>query len=91
MSTPTIDVSMNAQSYLPGASVVASWTVTDADNSTEVLTLQGTDSQGNTVSVDVTINRMDNFTMTRVFWPRTGTNLTVNNTNRTATGVMPSA
>ena len=91
MASPTLDVTLNAGQFLPGATVTATWVATDADNSTEVLRLEGTDSTGNPVTVDMTLTRTDTFTMNRVYWPRTNTNLTINQGARTATGTMPSA
>lgn len=86
--TPVVD---QATPYAPGAPITASWIVTDADNSTERLVLEGEDSQGNRVTTTLDIQRQDEFTMTRVFWERTGADLAVDNTNRRATGVVPSA
>jgi hypothetical protein len=84
MANPVVNATLNkGTSYLPGEAVTVTWTVTDADNSTETLVLEGVDSQGNAV------NRQDTFTMNRVYWQRTATNLTVNNATRTATGTVP--
>jgi ribosomal protein L11 len=91
MASPVITPTVDAASYAPGAPITASWTVVDPDNATEELRLQGTDADGNSVSVTVTINRQDSFTMERVYWPRTGVNLTIDNTARRATGIVPGA
>jgi hypothetical protein len=90
MANPVVNATLNkGTSYLPGEAVTVTWTVTDADNSTETLVLEGVDSQGNAVSATVVLNRQDTFTMNRVYWQRTATNLTVNNATRTATGTVP--
>jgi hypothetical protein len=91
MAAPTVTATVDASSYAPGAPIVASWTVVDPDNTSEELRLEGTDSAGNEISVSVTINRQDSFTMERVYWVRTGVNLAVDNTARRATGIVPGA
>lgn len=91
MSVPVLTPATNKSGYLPSEAVNASWTVVDADNDSETLVFEGTDSEGNAVSAVLVLNRNDPFTMTRVYWQRTGTNLVINNTARTATGVMPGA
>lgn len=84
--TPVVD---QATPYAPGAPITVSWLVTDADNSTERLVLVGRDAQGNEVTTTLDIQRQDEFTMTRVYWERTDADLAVDNTNRRATGVVP--
>lgn len=91
MATPVVTPKLDQASYEPGDPITVSWTVVDADNSTETLRLEGTDSQGNAVVVNVTVNRLDPFTMNRVWWPRTGANLAINQATRTATGTVPTA
>ncbi len=91
MATPTLNASTDKPSYLPGDPITVTWTVVDADNATETLVLSGSDAQGNEVSVELVVNRQDPFTMDSVTWQRTGQRLTVDNTNRRATGTVPSA
>lgn len=92
MAAPSVTVTPDKSTpYAPGAPVVLSWTVVDADNSTETIEFAGLDSQGNTVSGTVVINRQDTFTMTEVKWQRTGTLFTIDNAARKANGVVPSA
>lgn len=91
MATPVLTATTNKGSYLPGEGITGTWVSTDADNSTEVLRLEGQDAQGNDVSVDLTINRNDPFTMTKISWVRTGVELTFNNTARTFSGTVPTA
>jgi hypothetical protein len=92
MAAPVVTATLDqSAAYAPGAPIAVSWTVVDADNSTERLILEGADSQGNAVTMTVDVARQDVFTMTRVYWERTGTNLAVNNGTRSASGVVPSA
>lgn len=91
MAAPIVTPKLDQTSYEPGDPLTVSWTVVDADNSSETLRLEGVDSQGNQVTVNVTVNRLDPFTMTRVYWPRTGVNLAINQATRTATGTVPTA
>lgn len=92
MATPVVAAApTSAAPYAPGAALTVGWTVTDADNSTEKLVLEGVDASGNDVQVVLDIARQDTFTMTRVYWQRTNTNLAVDNANRKATGVVPTA
>jgi len=91
MATPTLSADVDKASYLPGETITATWESTDADNSSEELVFQGHDSQGLAVEFRLQVNRLDPFTMTRVFWARTNTNLTINAAARTATGTVPSA
>jgi hypothetical protein len=89
MAAPVLNASVDASTYAPGASITASWSVVDPDNAVEELRLEGTDSAGNAVSVTISVNRQDSFVMERVYWTRTGVNLTIDNTARRATGVVP--
>jgi hypothetical protein len=92
MSSPQITATPDKSTpYAPGAPITISWTVVDADNSTETLRLTGRDSQGNEVITDVVITRQDSFTMTDVSWVRTGVKLAIDNATRKATGVVPTA
>lgn len=91
MANPVLTATTNKGSYLPGEGITGTWVSTDADNSTETLRLEGEDSQGNDVSVDLVINRIDTFTMTKISWVRTGAELTFNNTARTFAGSVPTA
>lgn len=92
MAAPTITATPNKPGpYIPGENITISWVVIDADNSTEVLNLTGVDSQGNVVNLTLDITRRDIFTMTRVWWPRTGVDLVIDNVNQRAVGTVPSA
>ena len=90
MASPIVTATPDKATYTPGAPIVVSWTVTDPDNSTDVLRLEGTDIGGNPVSVDVVIHREDGFTMTKAYWVRTGVSLAIDNVARKATGIVPS-
>jgi hypothetical protein len=92
MATPVLTATADQTGpYLPGAPCVVSWTVVDADNSSETIEWTGHDSQGNTVSGTVVIARQDTFTMDSVKWQRTGQAFVVDNANRKANSVVPSA
>ena len=91
MATPVLTPSVNgAGPFAPGAQITGTWTVTDADNSTETITFSGQDSQGNAVTGSVTINRQDTFTMQTIVWERTGAALAFDNNARTFSGTVPS-
>ena len=91
MATPVLTPSVNgAGPFAPGAQITGTWTVTDADNSTETIAFSGTDSQSNAVSGSVTINRQDTFTMQTIVWERTGAALAFDNVARTFSGTVPS-
>lgn len=85
--TPGVD---GAGPFAPGTQITGTWTVTDADNSTETITFAGTDGQGNPVTGSVTINRQDTFTMQTIVWERTGAALAFDNVARTFSGTVPS-
>lgn len=92
MSAPVLTPTVNGSGpFAPGATITGSWTVTDADNSTETISFKGVDSQGNEVTGSVMIARQDTFTMTEVKWERTGATLVFDNATRTFTGTVPSA
>ena len=91
MANPVVTVTLDKPSYTPGSPIVVSWSAVDADNSTETIRWEGADGEGNAVSGEITIARQDSFTMTRVYWPRTGVSLAVDNSTRKATGTVPSA
>lgn len=92
MASPVLNAAPTLPTpYAPGAAFTVAWTVTDADNSTEELVLEGQDASGTPVQVKLNIGRQDTFTMTRVYWSRTGTNLAIDNATRKATGVVPTA
>lgn len=92
MAVPSVTATVDKGTpYAPGAALVTSWTVVDGDNSSERLVLKGVDGQGNQVTVLQDILRQDTFTMTEAYWERTGATLAIDNVNRRATGVMPTA
>ena len=90
MATPVVTVTPNKSTpYLPGEAITTVVVATDADNSSETLVTEGTDSQGNAVAVTTTIARSDTFTISRQYWQRTGVNLVV--TGMTTSGTVPTA
>lgn len=92
MATPVVTVTPNkTEPYVPGEQISLSWTVVDADDASETIRYTGTDSEGNVVSGEITIQRQDSFEMTEVVWDRTGTAFTVDNQARVATSIVPSA
>ena len=89
MAVPVVTLTPDRSSYLPGEPVVVTVKAVDPDNSTETLTLDGADAQGNPVHVSIAISRRDTFTITSAKWERTGVALAV--VGMTLTGTMPSA
>ncbi len=90
MAVPVVTVTPNkATPYLPGEAITTVVVATDADNASETLITEGTDSQGNTVQVLTTIARMDTFTISRQYWQRTGVDLVVSGLS--TSGTVPSA
>jgi hypothetical protein len=90
VATPIVTLTADRQSYSPGASITVTVSVVDPDNSTERLVLVGHDSQGNSVSATLDINRSDLFTITSAQWERTGVSLSIDQANMRIAGVVPS-
>ncbi len=91
MAVPVLTPSVTgAGPFAPGAQITGTWTVTDADNSTETITFTGQDSQGNEVTGSVVIARQDTFTMQTIVWERTSAALAFDNVARTFSGTVPS-
>jgi len=89
MSAPNVVVVPPASPLLPGSVVNFTWTVTDADNRTLTWACEGTDSQGNVVNLTGQLTVQDTFQMTS--FTLGGVALTIDNTNRKATGIVPAA
>lgn len=89
MATPEVTVTPPTGTLAPGSTVVFTWTVIDADNRSIVFDWSGVDSQGNAVVGSGSLNIQDAFTMNT--FTLGGSNLTIDNTNRRATGVVPAA
>lgn len=89
MAIPEVTVTPPSGVLAPGSSVVFTWTVVDADNRSIVFEWTGVDSQGNPVAGSGSLDIQDVFTMNT--FTLGGTNLTIDNANRRATGVVPSA
>lgn len=89
MATPEVTVTPPTGTLAPGSTVVFTWSVVDADNRTITFNWSGVDSQGNTVVGSGSLSIQDVFTMNT--FTLGGTNLTVDNANRRATGVVPAA
>jgi hypothetical protein len=90
VATPIITLTADRQSYSPGDPITVTVSVVDPDNSTERLVLVGQDSQGNSVSATLDINRSDLFTITSAQWERTGVSLSIDQANMRIAGVVPS-
>ena len=89
MAIPEVTLTPDKQSYFPGDPIVVGVDVRDADTTPEVLVVEGHDGQGNEARVTTEIFRKDTFTITRAYWERTGTNLTVS--GMSVSGTVPSA
>lgn len=89
MSAPNVTVVPPTGTLMPGSSVVFTWSVTDGDNRSLSFEWTGHDEQNNPVSGSGTIVITDKFTMDS--FTLGGSNLTIDNANRRATGVVPSA
>lgn len=89
MAAPTVNVTAPAGPLAPGSLVEFTWTVSDGDNRTLDWQGVGVDSQGNTVTLTGSIQVQDDFTMQT--FTLGGVPLSIDNTNRRATGVVPAA
>lgn len=89
MATPNVNVIAPQGPLLPGSVVEFTWTVVDADSRTIEYQWSGTDSQGNAASGSGSFAVQDSFTMES--FTLGGIPLSIDNFNRRATGVVPSA
>lgn len=89
MANPTVTVTPPSGTLAPGSNVVFTWTVVDEDNRSITFEWNGTDSQGNPVTGSGSLDIQDVFTMNTFVLG--GATLTIDNANRRATGVVPSA
>ena len=91
MANPSLSGTTNKASYSPGEAITGTWQSVDADNATLNVRVEGTDSQGNPALVDLSVTRLDPFTVSRVYIVETGTDLTFNQSARTFAGTVPTA
>lgn len=89
MAAPVVNVTAPTVPLAPGSLVEFTWTVSDADNRTIDYAWQGTDSQGNQVTGTGSLQVQDGFTMQS--FTLGGVPLSIDNANRRATGVVPTA
>lgn len=91
MANPTLTGTTNKTDFAPGDTITGTWLAADPDNSSMTLRVQGHDDQGNLGQWDVTLRRIDNFTVERVYLVEPNVDLTFNQDARTFSGAMPTA
>jgi hypothetical protein len=91
MANPVLTGTTNKTTYAPGEAITGTWQATDADNANLTVRVEGTDSQGFAALIDVTVTRLDPFTVSRVYIVETGTDLSFNQSARTFSGTVPTA
>lgn len=91
MAAPQLTVTTNKTAYAPGEAITGGWVSVDPDNASLTVEAKGTDSQGNEVTVNTVITRVDPFTMTSLRIVETNTVIPFNNTARTFAGTIPTA
>jgi len=91
MANPVVTGTTNKTTYAPGESITGTWQATDPDNATLTVRVEGSDSQGFPAVVDLTVTRLDPFTVSRVYIVETGTDLSFNQATRTFSGTVPTA
>lgn len=89
MSSPNVLVTPPTGTLMPGTSVTFTWEVSDSDNRTISFEWAGTDTQGNPATGSGNLAITDRFTMET--FTLGGVSLAIDNANRRATGVVPSA